>query len=548
MTDPDFADRTYIEPLTPEVLARIIERERPDAVLPTLGGQTGAQRRHGAVRAGPDRRARHAGDDRRQRRGDRHRRGPRAVQGGDGRHRPRRARRRASPTRSTRRAPSLDEIGLPVIIRPAYILGGRGTGIAHTAGRVRPPRRRRPRGQPDRRDPRRGVDRRLEGVRARGDARPRRQLRDHLLDRERRPDGRAHRRLDHRRPGPDADRRRVPADARRRLRLHPPRRRRDRWLERAVRPRPGDRPAGRHRDEPAGVALVGAGLEGDRLPDRQDRRPPRRRLHARRDPQRRHAGDAGQLRAGHRLRRHEDPALGVREAARHVRRPRHADAVGRRGDGHRADVPREPAEGAALAGARAASGSTATRPRASWPAVDDAELLAAIAVPTPDRVFQIGELLRRGVDRRAHPRGLPHRRLVPRPDAGDRRGAPRARRARTARPRSTPARGGGPSGSGSATPSWPTCGTPTRAPCATPGEAAGVAPDVQDRRHVRRRVRRRDAVPLLDVGGRERGPPVGPAAGRHPRLRAQPHRPGHRVRLLLRPRQLRPAARPASRR
>src|SRR3984957_11328729 len=40
MTDPEFADRTYIEPLTPDVLAAIIERERPDAVLPTLGGQT----------------------------------------------------------------------------------------------------------------------------------------------------------------------------------------------------------------------------------------------------------------------------------------------------------------------------------------------------------------------------------------------------------------------------------------------------------------------------------------------------------------------------
>ncbi|GFO63568.1 carbamoyl-phosphate synthase large subunit [Geomonas paludis] len=40
MTDPDFADATYIEPVTPEVLARIIEKERPDAVLPTLGGQT----------------------------------------------------------------------------------------------------------------------------------------------------------------------------------------------------------------------------------------------------------------------------------------------------------------------------------------------------------------------------------------------------------------------------------------------------------------------------------------------------------------------------
>nr|NIQ95889.1 carbamoyl phosphate synthase large subunit [Desulfuromonadales bacterium]NIS42001.1 carbamoyl phosphate synthase large subunit [Desulfuromonadales bacterium] len=40
MTDPDFADRTYIEPVTPVSLAKIIERERPDALLPTLGGQT----------------------------------------------------------------------------------------------------------------------------------------------------------------------------------------------------------------------------------------------------------------------------------------------------------------------------------------------------------------------------------------------------------------------------------------------------------------------------------------------------------------------------
>src|SRR5688572_25922261 len=40
MTDPEIADRTYVEPLTPEVLAAIIERERPDALLPTVGGQT----------------------------------------------------------------------------------------------------------------------------------------------------------------------------------------------------------------------------------------------------------------------------------------------------------------------------------------------------------------------------------------------------------------------------------------------------------------------------------------------------------------------------
>ena len=41
MTDPELADRTYIEPIDPETVARIIEKERPDALLPTLGGQTG---------------------------------------------------------------------------------------------------------------------------------------------------------------------------------------------------------------------------------------------------------------------------------------------------------------------------------------------------------------------------------------------------------------------------------------------------------------------------------------------------------------------------
>ena len=40
MTDPELADRTYIEPITPEVVEQVIERERPDALLPTMGGQT----------------------------------------------------------------------------------------------------------------------------------------------------------------------------------------------------------------------------------------------------------------------------------------------------------------------------------------------------------------------------------------------------------------------------------------------------------------------------------------------------------------------------
>ena len=46
MTDPDFADRTYIEPLTPQVLEKIIEKERPDALLPTIGGQNRLEPRH----------------------------------------------------------------------------------------------------------------------------------------------------------------------------------------------------------------------------------------------------------------------------------------------------------------------------------------------------------------------------------------------------------------------------------------------------------------------------------------------------------------------
>ena len=208
------------------------------------------EHRHGPVRRGTHRRARATGDDRGRRHGHRHRRGPRAVQGGDGRDRPRRS---------------------PVCHRPLPRRGRRGARRHRAAGDHPPgvhprwPRHRhrhvpspssnaspRPGSrQPDRRDPRRGVDRRLEGVRARGDARPRRQLRGDLLDRERRPDGRAHRRLDHRGPGPDADRRRVPAHARRGVRLHPPRRRRDGRFERAVRPRPGHRTPGRDRDEPA---------------------------------------------------------------------------------------------------------------------------------------------------------------------------------------------------------------------------------------------------------------------------------------------------------
>jgi carbamoyl-phosphate synthase large subunit len=131
MTDPDFADRTYIEPLTPEILAKIIEREKPDAVLPTLGGQTGlnlamALYAQGLVGVpgtpeliGANAEAIATAEDR-----DKFKQAMIEI-GLDVPH-------SGVAHDMTEAVTVLEEIGLPVIIRPAYILGGRGTGIANT--------------------------------------------------------------------------------------------------------------------------------------------------------------------------------------------------------------------------------------------------------------------------------------------------------------------------------------------------------------------------------------------------------------------------------
>ena len=131
MTDPDFADRTYIEPLTPAVLAAIIDRERPDAVLPTLGGQTGlniAMALHGEGRIGVPGMPEMIGAN------------AEAIATAEDRERFKEAMLdigldvpRSAIARSLDEAhKAIADIGLPAIIRPAYILGGRGTGIAST--------------------------------------------------------------------------------------------------------------------------------------------------------------------------------------------------------------------------------------------------------------------------------------------------------------------------------------------------------------------------------------------------------------------------------
>jgi carbamoyl-phosphate synthase large subunit len=131
MTDPEFADATYVEPITPDVLAKVIARERPDAILPTLGGQTalnaavalhdnGTLAKYGVELIGANIEAIRSGEDR--------------------------SAFKEIVTRVGAEVPSsaichtLDdarsavaELGFPVIVRPSFTLGGTGSGIARSA-------------------------------------------------------------------------------------------------------------------------------------------------------------------------------------------------------------------------------------------------------------------------------------------------------------------------------------------------------------------------------------------------------------------------------
>jgi carbamoyl-phosphate synthase large subunit len=128
MTDPEFADATYIEPITPDVVAEIIARERPDALLPTLGGQTalnvasrlardGVLDRHGVELIGAGLEAIDRAEDRGLFKETMEAIGLEVPRAGYAR----------SMTEAVRIA---REIGYPVMVRPSFILGGGGTGIA----------------------------------------------------------------------------------------------------------------------------------------------------------------------------------------------------------------------------------------------------------------------------------------------------------------------------------------------------------------------------------------------------------------------------------
>ena len=130
MTDPEFAQRTYIEPITPEVIEKILEREKPDAVLPTLGGQTalnaamalvenGALERHGARLIGANAEAIKRGEDRLIFKNIMLEIGLDCAKSG------------VAHTLDEARAVAVEIGTYPLIIRPAFTLGGAGGGIAY---------------------------------------------------------------------------------------------------------------------------------------------------------------------------------------------------------------------------------------------------------------------------------------------------------------------------------------------------------------------------------------------------------------------------------
>ncbi|HEU0264649.1 MAG TPA: carbamoyl-phosphate synthase large subunit, partial [Geobacterales bacterium] len=129
MTDPDFADRTYIEPVTPETLARIIEQERPDAVLPTLGGQTalntavavaemGVLEKYGVELIGAKLPAIKKAEDRTLFKAAMEKIGLEVPRSGFAHN-------------HTEAMEVVKKSGFPAIIRPSFTLGGTGGGIAY---------------------------------------------------------------------------------------------------------------------------------------------------------------------------------------------------------------------------------------------------------------------------------------------------------------------------------------------------------------------------------------------------------------------------------
>ena len=482
MTDPEFATATYVEPLLPEVVAQVIERERPDALLPTLGGQTalnlakalfedGTLERFGVELIGANYDAINRAEDRELFDATMQAAGLRTA-------------RNTIATSVDEARGALADFGLPLIIRPAFTLGGRGGGIARTEAEferiVAQGLAASPIGQVLIDESVLGWGEfELEVMRDRADnvvivcsienvdpmgvhtgdsvtVAPQMSLTDRQYQMLRDQAIAVIRAVGVETGGSN--------------------------VQFAVNPQTDEIVVIEMNPRVSRSSALASKATG--LPDRQDRGAAGGRLHARRDPERHHAQDAGVVRADDRLRGRQVAAVRVREVPGRRRPALDAHEVGRRGDGDRPDVQAGVRQGDALARDRRRRRPVRRPAGAARDARRGPVRPAARGVPA-GRVGGGG------------PRAHVDRPVVP---AGAARARARARGGRDRRP------------------------------------------DLPRRRHVRGRVRGRDAVLLLRLGaagrGRcpARGPARRPAERDDPRLRPQPHRPGDRVRLLLRAR------------
>ena len=351
MTDPEMADAVYIEPVNWRTVARIIEKERPSALLPTMGGQTalntaldlvreGVLAQYNVELIGASRDAIDTAEDREKFRN---------AMSEIGLESPRSFIAHSMEEAFVAQA----ELGYPVVIRPSFTMGGTGGGIAYNREEFEQIV-----GRGLYASPTSEVlleesvvgwkEYEMEVVRDRNDnciivcsienldamgvhtgdsitVAPAQTLTDKEYQRMRNASIAVLRKIGVETGGSN--------------------------VQFAV--SPGRWPAAGHRDEPARVALFGAGVEGHGFPDREDRGEARRGLHPRRTAQRHHRRPyAGLVRALDRLRGHEDPALHLREISGCQRQAHHADEIRRRGDGHWPHLPGIAAEGAARAGNR----------------------------------------------------------------------------------------------------------------------------------------------------------------------------------------------------
>ena len=315
MTDPEMANRTYIEPITPEMVEKVIAAERPDVLLPTLGGQTGLNcavelaeagilEKYGVELVGAKLDVIKKGEDRKLFREAMERIGLDLPESGY--------------AYSVLDAEELvGKMGFPAVIRPSFTMGGAGGGIAFNLEELRDIVSNgvalSPIGEvlveesiigwkEFEMEVMRDVNDNavivcsIENVDAMGihtgdsiTVAPAQTLTD--------------REYQTMRDASIAILREIGVETG--------------GQQRPVRDQSRERPHGRHRDEPSRVAFLGARLEGDRFSDREDRGQARGGLHARRDPQRHHARDSRVFRAEHRLHRGQGAAMGVREVPGH---------------------------------------------------------------------------------------------------------------------------------------------------------------------------------------------------------------------------------------